>query len=56
MDNLTKLETTAAVAALNAVISSAPYSLPDEHPLKSAVRKLETRLEEFNMEEIRDAT
>jgi predicted nuclease with RNAse H fold len=47
MENLTKLETAAALAAVRAVLIDAP-SLPDENPLRTAEAKLDANLKEFS--------
>jgi hypothetical protein len=47
MENLTKVETAAALSAIRAVIKSSP-GVPDNHPLETAAKKLDTNLKEFN--------
>lgn len=55
MKVLSKLETAAALAAVRAVIDSGP-GVPDTHPLKTAVDKLESNLEEMNASERQHGT
>lgn len=47
MENLTKIETVAVLAAVVAVITSGP-GVNDDHPLRTAQQKLDSNLKEFN--------
>ena len=56
MEVLNKLETAATLAAVRAVISSAPYDLSKDNALKTAEQKLDNNLEKFNQEKIDAST
>jgi hypothetical protein len=54
VEQLDKLETVAALGAVKAVIGDGEHAgvaLPDDHPLRTAMGKLQRNLNDFNMEE-----
>jgi hypothetical protein len=49
VETLNKLETAAVLSAVQAIIKSAPaLTISNHHPLRTAAKKLERNLEEYN--------